>query len=110
MIVYRSRGALLGVAAQLLLRRARGLHQYRQCSSVHRVGLSAVAIDYTLTSFRIAFYLRSATPQLTPCKHHAKIVEMRGVEPRTFRMQSGRATTVPHPLIFVMLLARNNHL
>lgn len=27
------------------------------------------------------------------------ILEMRGVEPRTFRMQSGRATTVPHPHI-----------
>ena len=24
-------------------------------------------------------------------------MEMRGVEPRTFRMQSGRAATVPHP-------------
>ena len=25
------------------------------------------------------------------------LLEMRGVEPRTFRMQSGRAATVPHP-------------
>ena len=35
-----------------------------------------------------------------------KTMEMRGVEPRTFRMQSGRATTVPHPLIFVMILVQ----
>ena len=28
---------------------------------------------------------------------YAQYLEMRGVEPRTFRMQSGRATTVPHP-------------
>ena len=28
---------------------------------------------------------------------NAKELELRGVEPRTFRMQSGRATTVPQP-------------
>ena len=31
--------------------------------------------------------------------HHAKIVEMPGIEPGAFRMRSGRSTTEPHPLV-----------
>ena len=40
-------------------------------------------------------------PNVSRTRDHSKItiVEMRGVEPRTFRMQSGRAATVPHPRI-----------
>ena len=39
----------------------------------------------------------SAQPGLNQRPFEDCVMEMRGVEPRTFRMQSGRATTVPHP-------------
>ena len=43
--------------------------------------------------------IRTAIERSTTELYAQYELEMRGVEPRTFRMQSGRATTVPHPHI-----------
>ena len=39
---------------------------------------------------------------------YTKIVEMRGIEPRAFHMQSERSTTELHPLAWLPILYYNN--